>query len=175
MLYFISSDAGIKIGISDSILSRLATINTSSPHPCKVVLALEVPNQKQVEDRLHEALAQHRKNGEWFEVSFAKAFQALVELNVISDPFPKLDLLYPDRIVPEMDQDFPNWWMSVNGLSEAHQKDVQRAWREDREEFLEYRNENLPFQEMVFRGKALRKQIEDEFSELKNRLRSERP
>lgn len=158
MLYFISSTVGLKIGVSDSILTRLATINTSSPHPCKVVLTLEVPNQKQVETQLHEALAGYRMNGEWFEVSFSKAFQALVALNVISDPFPKMDLLYPDRITPPMDEDFPYWWMGINSLEEAYEQDVKSAWKEEREEFLEYRRQGLAFEEMISRGKKVREE-----------------
>ncbi|XHR29741.1 MAG: GIY-YIG nuclease family protein [Chthoniobacteraceae bacterium] len=169
MLYFISSTIGIKIGISSSPLSRLATINTSSHHPCRLVLALEVPNEKQVESRLHELLGQYRLNGEWFDVSFHNAFRALNDLNVISDPFPKLDLQY----VPDMDKDFPYWWMAVNSLEEAYKEDVERAWRDCREEFVECRKQGLSFDEMVARGRAKQKQIEANFATLRKKLHTD--
>ena len=62
MLYFISSAQGIKIGISENPAARTKTINTPGPHRCRLVLAIEVPDEVNVEKELQEGLEAFRLN-----------------------------------------------------------------------------------------------------------------
>ncbi len=71
------------------------------------------------------------------------------------------------RYFPEMDPDFPRWWMDVNGLTEARHEDVSRAWREGCDEFNEYRKENLSYKETVEKGKQVRDEVTNGLQELR--------
>ena len=66
-VYFIQAgDAGpIKIGHSTSVRSRLISMQSGSPVRLRLLLTL--PGGQQLERFLHQAFAQFRKHGEWFE------------------------------------------------------------------------------------------------------------
>lgn len=167
MLYFISSAIGLKIGISADPVSRRKTINTSSPHPCKLVLALAVPNEAAAERALHESLNKYRLNGEWFSVSVAKALQTLLDLNIISEPHPKLELEY----FPDMDPDFPRWFMRVHDVDQVYEETMDEAWREEGREFLQYREQGLNLEDMIRMGRAKRPDVSSQFALIREQLR----
>lgn len=78
-VYVVSGDHGlVKIGISNSPLARLATLQTASPY--RLRLAFSAPacgNAFEVEQAAHAILSAHRASGEWFAVSPDMAIAAL--------------------------------------------------------------------------------------------------
>lgn len=63
--YFIGCvDHGIKIGISNSPLERLAILQTGSPVAIRILAC--APGGRQREREYHNTFAEHRKHGEWF-------------------------------------------------------------------------------------------------------------
>lgn len=61
----------VKVGITKSIASRFATLQTASPNKLEVYFAAPVPtrgNAQNIEKGFHHVLRKHRLNGEWFEL-----------------------------------------------------------------------------------------------------------
>ena len=69
-IYVIHSDAKFcKVGIAISAKSRLATLQTASPYRLTLGFAAVVgENGRQLERHVHQALATHQVQGEWFSV-----------------------------------------------------------------------------------------------------------
>lgn len=65
-VYFIQDthSKAIKIGISADVKARLASLQTSNPHP--LVLLGTIEGGERQEKALHNQFAKARKNGEWF-------------------------------------------------------------------------------------------------------------
>jgi hypothetical protein len=65
-VYFIECAAAsaIKIGFSTEVARRLSTLQSGSPTP--LVLLLAVPGTAEDETRLHTMFAGERRSGEWF-------------------------------------------------------------------------------------------------------------
>jgi hypothetical protein len=58
----------VKIGIATNIRQRLSTFRTHSPDVLRVVKVLgPITRALEVEQTFHEAFAEQRKHGEWFE------------------------------------------------------------------------------------------------------------
>lgn len=66
-VYFIQqgNDGLIKIGTTENVKARLATLQTSSPHKLNLLNTISGGRQKEAE--LHNRFSEFRKNGEWFE------------------------------------------------------------------------------------------------------------
>jgi hypothetical protein len=76
--------APVKVGISKSVASRLATISTSSPTPVGLYLTFPLPRRdmaEAVERAFHSVMRKKRLNGEWFDMAPAQA-KAVMMLNV---------------------------------------------------------------------------------------------
>lgn len=67
-VYFVQPAAGglVKIGVAADVKSRLATLQTGSPVPLRVLAVLPGGGQA-AEAELHERFAHLRSHGEWFE------------------------------------------------------------------------------------------------------------
>ena len=68
-LYFIEcgQDGPIKIGIASCVFSRLASLQSSNPHPLQCLVAVERKVAKFLEADLHDRFAESKIHGEWFE------------------------------------------------------------------------------------------------------------
>lgn len=79
MIYFIcdpEKKSEVKIGYTNDIKRRLATLRTSSPMDLKVIATLE--GDKELESEIHAELDQYRVTREWFDHD--KAIDLLVEM-----------------------------------------------------------------------------------------------
>lgn len=79
-LYVLSCDGLVKIGITKSLTSRVASIQTSNPKPVALVHHRKAPlSVVRAWERLcHDELAGHHRSGEWFAVGQRDAI-ALVD------------------------------------------------------------------------------------------------
>lgn len=85
LVYFIQAgDSGpVKIGISSlgTIDGRISALQTSNAEKLNVLAILLTKDSAELEQKLHECLASHRMQGEWFQphervLSFAKLAEA---------------------------------------------------------------------------------------------------
>lgn len=81
-VYLIKSDRFIKIGYSESPLSRAGNMQTGNPHELELMAV--IPGDTGLESYLHERFAELRVRGEWFECT------GLLEIfvNVCQSVFP---------------------------------------------------------------------------------------
>lgn len=70
-LYLIKCNEFYKIGIANDLESRLAALQTGNPYPLVAVACFQFPNAGVVEKALHQAFADVRELGEWFELGNA--------------------------------------------------------------------------------------------------------
>jgi Meiotically up-regulated gene 113 len=77
-VYFVAADGAIKIGYSANVSKRMAQLQTGAA--CKLQLLAIFPGaDRGVEKRLHEALSDHRLEGEWFrDVPTVRRFAEMV-------------------------------------------------------------------------------------------------
>ena len=109
MLYFIQAGNKIKIG-KGMVPNRLRIANTWSPEKPQLLLAIHVFNEHEAEKKLHAYFRKHRQNGEWFEINFATAFRALLDLNIVPDVSqPILEL----PVIPPIHPEFRRWYLGV--------------------------------------------------------------
>lgn len=66
-VYFIESGGLIKIGFTENLKSRLATLTSDSSHPIDTLLVVWGP--KSLEAKFHEKFSSTREHGEWFHKS----------------------------------------------------------------------------------------------------------
>lgn len=79
-VYIIGTGRGpLKIGISESPYKRLAAIQTSHPERLSVLYAKSWAGvfAQDIETEVHRFLDEHRTRGEWFDVSFQTAVDAI--------------------------------------------------------------------------------------------------
>ena len=77
-VYVIQGGHGLfKIGYSTNVPARLATLQTSSPFPLRLVYARRCANALMAEQEAHAALAPYRIAGEWFDVPASVAVAAV--------------------------------------------------------------------------------------------------
>ena len=79
-IYVIASEAGpVKIGIATDVPTRLSALKTGSPWPLSLAAAVEVEGSsaERLERSSHEALADRRMTGEWFNCSAEEAIKAV--------------------------------------------------------------------------------------------------
>jgi len=65
MIYFVKANDRVKIGYAVNPLSRIKSIQTSSPYKLEVLLIIE--GTYEVERELHKLFHEYRRTGEWFE------------------------------------------------------------------------------------------------------------
>lgn len=73
-----------KIGVAFNPAKRLKEINTGAPVRAVLVTAREFECSQvahEVELRLHRVFARHRSNGEWFDITPARAARALRQVS----------------------------------------------------------------------------------------------
>ena len=173
MLYFIQSGTKIKIGRGNPF-TRFRAIFTASPDPCKLLLAIHVSNEAEAERVMHNHFREFRVNGEWFEINFSAAFDALKKLNLIPEhEQPLLDI----PVVPPIDPDFERWfratcktnqdywWEDTDNLA----KPIQSYWVENHQMFREEKEKHGDIETMI---EARRPITPDEFSSFIKDLRT---
>lgn len=86
-VYVIGNDANslLKVGYADNLRTRFGGLNTGSPVTLRLVHFLHVVDGAiaiRVESETHKLLAEHRRKGEWFEVSLPDAAKALASVMI---------------------------------------------------------------------------------------------
>ena len=68
-VYFVEAEGTdmVKIGYARNLRARLSGLSVGSPH--RLILLGTLPGGADLEAELHERLAEHRVNGEWFRRS----------------------------------------------------------------------------------------------------------
>lgn len=83
-VYLISEVRGefVKIGVTDDVFRRLATLQTANPRLLKVECSTMLPERymaRGVEAKAHQLLRHRRWSGEWFCCSVSDAKSAFLE------------------------------------------------------------------------------------------------
>jgi hypothetical protein len=92
---------------------------------------------------LHRHFRAYRKNGEWFEITFAAAFRALVDLRIMLDHGGE-ESEHPTPAVPPIHRTFAEWFLVTHArdwTAEAVQqakRHIDRHWKRHHEEFLQW-------------------------------------
>ena len=134
----------MKIGISKDPFTRIKSVQTGNPEECRVLLALDLDNAKVIETILHERLSHARSKGEWFEVTFERAFNELMdarqefvfrgqkELGLVSPRHPELE---------ECADEFRSWWSTQIDPEwvESELLSIPYLWREYRKDFFKWK------------------------------------
>lgn len=68
-----------KIGIANSAEGRLRGLSTASPHALRLEVATYADNAREVEAAAHAHFADHRRNGEWFELPAREAASFILQ------------------------------------------------------------------------------------------------
>lgn len=78
-IYVISCAGFVKVGKADDVQKRLVSMRTGNPLPCVVehTSTVERSLAHKAEAIAHSILAEHRRSGEWFDVSVAVAKAAV--------------------------------------------------------------------------------------------------
>jgi Meiotically up-regulated gene 113 len=159
MLYFIKSGDKIKIGRGKP-LSRFRAISTASPEPCELLLMISVPNEIAAEQAMHNHFSKHRCNGEWFDINFASAFRALLDLRLIPEhEQPHLEVPVISPVHPM----FVDWFIATGDRPELWSKEELETvkanpdsyWQEHHERFEASLCENHTLEEMIRMDKWL--------------------
>lgn len=83
-VYFLWSGARIKIGFSTRPVARIQSLAAAGPDEVHFMAAIE--GTRADEKMLHESLASHRVNGEWFRSSFTVIRAIQRRLNAALEP-----------------------------------------------------------------------------------------
>lgn len=84
----------VKIGLSDNPTARLADLQTAHPRPLQLLMTL--PGGWRDEQALHDAFADRRLSGEWFDFGEANALSAVIEATA-DEPLPEVSRPTPAR------------------------------------------------------------------------------
>lgn len=89
-LYVIGrADGPVKVGISTSLRSRLAILQTGCPFRLSVLHSREFSSQKEAfehEQAFHRDLAEYRLVGEWFKLDASTAIECIqVHADIVAD------------------------------------------------------------------------------------------
>ena len=78
-VYVIQADEGtpLKVGRARDVIARLGTLQTGNPYRLRVRYVL--PGDHELEWQLHQKVAKHRLQGEWFEAAAASVLFPLCE------------------------------------------------------------------------------------------------
>lgn len=109
--------APVKVGISNNVAARLATIQTSCPGDLRLMHAIGMPHlqiAKEMEGCFHQLQREHRLRGEWFDLDPWQAlgwlityFRWALEVNGVGED-----------IIPDV--------LELSGVNAAHDKLVAR-------------------------------------------------
>lgn len=113
MIYFIQAGNRIKIG-RGKVEDRLKIAKTWTPDQPRLLLAIHVSDEIFAEAQLHRHFRDYRSNNEWFEINFASAFRALLDLKLIPEASQSI-LELP--IVPSMHPEFRRWYLEFDWRS----------------------------------------------------------
>lgn len=75
-IYFLACNEFVKIGISENIARRIASIQTGNPNPVRLIAAYRVDDPYAIEAALHAEWKLHRTIGEWFKMTLADVWRA---------------------------------------------------------------------------------------------------
>jgi hypothetical protein len=144
MLYFIGTQDRIKIGISSNPFDRRSTIQTGNPDQCRLLLAIELLNDREIESLLHERLSFCRRSGEWFDISFASALDHLIALRGYLSARGVRELHLSSPLKPRLEdchQEFEKWFRATYRPDGWNQQlhPLSYCWQELGEEFLRTR------------------------------------
>jgi len=67
-LYLISDGTYTKIGVTDSLMTRLAQLQTGNARQLRVIYEKPLANAYGIETQLHNSLYQYKMKGEWFDL-----------------------------------------------------------------------------------------------------------
>ena len=178
MLYFIKSGDKIKIGRGEP-LSRYRAIYTASPERCELLLMISVPNEIAAEQAMHHHFRKHRCNGEWFDINFASAFRALLDLRLIPEhEQPHLEIPLVSPVHPM----FVDWFIATGDRPEFWSKEElekvkanpELYWQEHHVQFEASLCENHTLEEMIHMDKPLSyEEGLENFRRLREQLASE--
>ena len=119
---------------------RAKTFQTGNSDKCSVLLSLEIENAREVEALMHERLAFCRVEGEWFEVSFQRAFHELTELLPQMVFLGQAELGLSSPLKPRFDEcaeEFKKWWVEkINPEWDEQQLALSAVWKSYRDDFL---------------------------------------
>ncbi|TSC85782.1 MAG: DNA segregation ATPase FtsK/SpoIIIE, S-DNA-T family [Microgenomates group bacterium Gr01-1014_7] len=104
-LYIFKGRKGFyKIGISDNVHSRLASIRTSNPDQVDIIIARKIQNAFALEQELHRKYSHKisRTSGEWFMLSSEDIIDICIEVHKADGEKPKIE----DRSVEKILQRF---------------------------------------------------------------------
>lgn len=130
MLYFIGTGDKIKIGYSSVLDDRLGTLQTGNADKLRILLALRLRNEREIEGLLHERLDYCRAEGEWFKISFANALDHLVEIRNQLDTGDRKELLLESKPKPRLDDyqaEFEQW-LRTDYLRNGWNEGVYPIW-----------------------------------------------
>lgn len=97
-VYIIECAGYCKIGVARNPEDRLRSINTGAPVRATLYRTREFPASlvaRHVESHLHRLFRPHRSNGEWFDITPRKAWEALKRANppTLANPKERADSL----------------------------------------------------------------------------------
>ncbi len=147
MLYFIGTKDKIKIGISANPKGRLSAIQTGNPDQCRLLLQIDVLNDREIERLLHERLSFCRRSGEWFHLSFAAAFDHLIAIrSALAIPgSQELCLSSPRKpYLSDCREEFEEWIRATYYSDrewDQHRYPLSYCWEQLRDEFLRERGQ----------------------------------
>lgn len=81
MIYFLKANDRVKIGYSHDPVSRIASLQTSSPYDLETLLLIDGTLDEEKE--LHTKFSMKRRSGEWFELD--EELQLFIDTNMVHD------------------------------------------------------------------------------------------
>ncbi len=123
-------------------------IQTGNPESCRVLLAVDLENAAAIEAILHDRLSYAKREGEWFDVSFERAFNELLEAKpqMVFRGQKELGLISPPQAtLNDCAEEFRQWWFTyINPEWEENELiSLEYLWRTYRSDFLEWRAERI--------------------------------
>lgn len=95
----------MKIGMSTNPNRRLMGIQTGYPYKLSVHRTFPTDHPRLLESHLHQVLAHHRLNGEWFSASGADGIEeAVASFNIDSNPKPKAKMRRSELLIKIADR-----------------------------------------------------------------------
>ena len=136
---FRAGERAYKVGVSNDILKRVKSIQTSSPERIEIVISRPVDNANMVEKKLHEWLVAHRANGgkEWFDLTPIQALELVIKMTnfeegiKVSDHLVMRELSVRQSILEKEVEKFAG---RLNNIELSYQKSRQGKKAEEAEE-----------------------------------------
>lgn len=86
-IYAIGTDTKTKIGISQDVNARLATIQTGNPETLRIHYAFKIDKSRaaKLESHIHKEYNHHKIRGEWFNLDECEAVKILSYFAIVKD------------------------------------------------------------------------------------------